>query len=108
MQRYEKAFNDIIDYSLSNKINEIIFQERNLGSKILMGKLANIFIYNDSYEKDYVKNIFKSIYEKYTSEIFDENILHYKKNNINFNGINLEYFFIKTYPYGFDVYLRFI
>lgn len=108
MQRYEKEFNDIIDYSLSNKINEIVFQERKLGSKILMGKLGNISIYNDSYEKDQVKKIFKSIYEKYTLEKFDENTMHYKKNDINFNGIKLEYSFIQTYPYGFDVYLRFI
>lgn len=108
MQKYEKEFNDIIDYALSNKIRKIIFEERNSGSRILISKFGDVSIYNDSYEKDHVKKIFKSIYEKSTSEKFDENILHYQRNNINFNGIKLEYFFIQTYPYGFDVYITFI
>lgn len=108
MQKYEEQFNDIVNYALLNKINEIIFQERNSGSKILMGKLGNFSIYNDFYEKDHLRQIFKSIYEKYTKENFDETNLHCQKNNIDFNGLNLEYFFVETYPNGFDVNFKLI
>lgn len=108
MQKYEKEFNDMVDSALSNKIDTIIFQERNSGSKILMSKLGNISIYNDCCEKDHIRKIFKSIYEKCTSEIFDETILHCQKNNINFNGVELEYCFVQTYPNGFDVNFRLI
>lgn len=65
MEKYEKEFANIIDYALLNKINKIVFQERDSGSKILMAKQGDFYIYNDSYEKviyvkylnQYMKNV---------------------------------------------------
>lgn len=102
MKQYEKEFKEIIDHAQSNKISKIIFQNRNSGSQILMNKLGDIIIYNDSYEKDHIKNIVASIYEKYTSKKFNENEMHLKTDDFNFKGITLEYHFTKTYPSGFD------
>lgn len=108
MPQYEKEFKNIVDHAISNNVDQIIFQERNLGSSILISKLGNISVYNDSYEKEHIKNMLKSIYEKYTSEKFDEDSLNFKVGDFNFNDVKLEYRFMKLYPHGFDVFLRFI
>lgn len=103
MEKYEKEFANIIDYALLNKINKIVFQERDSGSKILMAKQGDFYIYNDSYEKGHIRQIFKSIYEKCTTKKFDETELHFIKSNINFNGLTLKYFLVQVYPNGLDV-----
>ena len=106
----EQEFNDVINYALLNNIVEIIFQERNSGSKILMRKLgdSSLYTYNDFYEKGYLLKIFKAIHEKYNVENFDENILHCQRNSISFNDFKLEYIFVKMYPSGFDVNFKLI
>jgi len=106
----KQDFNDVINYALSNNMVEIIFQERNSGSKILMRKLgdSSLYIYNDFYEKGHLLKIFTVIHEKYNVEKFDENILHCQRNNISFNNFKLEYIFVKVYPSGFDVNFKFI
>lgn len=108
MEKYEKEFKNIVDYASLNKVNKIVFQERDSGSKIMMAKQGNLYIYNDSYEKDHIRQIFKSIYEKCTPQKFNETELHCLRNNINFNGLKLEYFLFQVYPNGFDVNLTFI